>query len=82
MFIATEIDLGELGAVLLKGCATLARVVILIALATIVWVPAGVWIGLRPAWAEKVQPVAQFMAAFPANLVFPVAVVAIVHWKL
>jgi NitT/TauT family transport system permease protein len=82
LFIATEIDLGELVAVLLKGLATLARVVILIALATVVWVPAGVWIGLRPAWAEKVQPVAQFMAAFPANLVFPVAVVAIVHWKL
>lgn len=82
LFIATEIGPGELLAVLLKGLATLARVVVLIALATVVWVPAGVWIGLRPAWAEKVQPVAQFLAAFPANLVFPVAVVAIVRWKL
>ncbi len=82
LFIATEIGLAELGVVVLKGLATLARVVVLIALATLIWVPAGVWIGLRPAWAEKIQPVAQFLAAFPANLVFPVAVVAIVRWKL
>ena len=41
------------------------------ALATIVWVPVGVWIGLRPRIAEKVQPLAQFLAAFPANVIFP-----------
>ena len=34
--------------------------------------PIGVWIGLRPACAERVQPLAQFLAAFPANLLFPV----------
>ena len=38
--------------------------------------PIGVWIGLRPRVARAVQPVAQFLAAFPANLLFPVAVVA------
>jgi NitT/TauT family transport system permease protein len=41
-------------------------------------VPIGVWIGLRPAWAERLQPVAQFLAAFPANVLFPFVVVAIV----
>ena len=30
------------------GLLTLARVVVLIALATLIWVPIGVWIGLRP----------------------------------
>jgi NitT/TauT family transport system permease protein len=29
-----------------------------------------------------VQPIAQFLAAFPANLLFPVAVYGIVTWKL
>jgi NitT/TauT family transport system permease protein len=53
-----------------------------IALASAIWVPLGVWIGLRPRWAEKVQPVAQFLAAFPANLLFPVVVVLIVHFNL
>ena len=52
--------------------------ILLIAVASLIWVPIGVWIGLRPAVAERVQPVAQFLAAFPANVLFPFAVVAIV----
>lgn len=60
------------------GLATLLRVIILIAVASVIWVPIGVWIGLRPAVAERVQPLAQFLAAFPANVLFPFAVVAIV----
>ena len=64
------------------GFVTLARVVVLIALATLIWVPVGVWIGLRPKLAERIQPLAQFLAAFPANLAFPVVVVAIVRYGL
>jgi NitT/TauT family transport system permease protein len=47
-----------------------------------VWVPIGVLVGLRPALAEKLQPLAQFLAAFPANLLFPVFVVVIVRFHL
>jgi len=61
---------------------TMLRVFILIALASVVWVPIGVWVGMRPRAAQIVQPVAQFMAAFPANLLFPIAVYGIVAWKL
>jgi NitT/TauT family transport system permease protein len=43
-------------------------------------VPLGVMIGLRPRLAERVQPLAQFLAAFPANVLFPFAVIAIVRW--
>jgi NitT/TauT family transport system permease protein len=64
------------------GFITLARVIVLIALATLVWVPVGIWIGLRPKLAERVQPLAQFLAAFPANLAFPVFVVIIVRYGL
>jgi len=64
------------------GMITMLRVLVLIALASLVWVPIGVWIGLRPRWAERLQPVAQFLAAFPANVLFPFAVIAIVHWHL
>jgi NitT/TauT family transport system permease protein len=63
------------GARLGYGLITLLRVVVLIALATLIWVPIGVWIGLRPKLAERIQPLAQFLAAFPANLLFPVVVV-------
>jgi NitT/TauT family transport system permease protein len=66
------------------GLATLTmlRVFVLIALASLVWVPIGVWVGMRPRVAQIVQPLAQFMAAFPANLLFPIAVYGIVAWKL
>lgn len=60
------------------GLVTLLRVILLIAVASLIWVPIGVWIGLRPAIAERVQPLAQFLAAFPANVLFPFAVIAIV----
>src|SRR6202051_3447406 len=64
------------------GFATLARVIVLITLATLIWVPVGVWIGLRPKLAERIQPLAQFLAAFPANLAFPVFVFIIVRYGL
>ena len=47
-----------------------------------IWVPIGVWIGLRPWASTRVQPVAQFLAAFPANVLFPIAVVLIVAFRL
>jgi NitT/TauT family transport system permease protein len=64
------------------GLVTLVRVAVLIALASAVWVPIGVMVGFRPRLAQRVQPIAQFLAAFPANLLFPVAVFAIVHFRL
>ena len=65
-----------------SGTATLVRVLVLIALASVIWVPIGVWVGLRPGLARIVQPVAQFLVAFPANLLFPEAVSAIVAFAL
>ena len=44
--------------------------------------PIGVYVGLRPALAERVQPLAQFLAAFPANVLFPFVVVGIVTYHL
>jgi len=64
------------------GLVTLVRVIVLIALASLIWVPVGVWIGLRPKLAERMQPLAQFLAAFPANLAFPMFVVLIVRFHL
>jgi NitT/TauT family transport system permease protein len=81
-FIRSGVTTREIGHVLLLGLATLARVTILIAVASVVWVPIGVAIGLRPKVTRIVQPIAQFLAAFPANLFFPVVVSMIVAWRL
>jgi NitT/TauT family transport system permease protein len=81
-YIATALTWSDLGETALLGSFTLLRVIILMALAAIIWVPIGVWLGLRPTWARRVQPVAQFLAAFPANLLFPPFVVVIVYYHL
>jgi NitT/TauT family transport system permease protein len=64
------------------GCITMLRVVVLMIVASLIWVPIGVWLGLRPVWARRAQPLAQFLAAFPANLLFPPFVVFIVRFHL
>ena len=72
----------DIAAAFLLGLPTLVRVLVLIALASLVWVPVGIYIGLRPRLAAAVQPLAQMLAAFPANLLFPLAVSAIVFLDL
>ena len=82
LYVASSLSVSEVSHVLLLGLYTMTRVVTMIVLATLVWVPIGVWLGLRPVWARRAQPVAQFMAAFPANLFFPIFVLGIVHFSL
>jgi NitT/TauT family transport system permease protein len=81
-FIRESVDLAEIGWVFLLGLATAVRVLVLIGIASVLWVPIGVGIGLRPHLADLAQPVVQFLAAFPANLFFPAAVVLILRFRL
>ena len=81
-FVSSGVDHAEIGKVFVLGLITLARVMVLLFLACLIWVPLGVIIGLNPRWATKVQPIAQFLAAFPANLLFPVAVFVMVRYRL
>ena len=81
-YVSGELNWGDLWQTLILGLFTLLRVLVLIVLATLVWVPTGVWLGLRPVWARRAQPLAQFLAAFPANLLFPPVVLFIVYFHL
>ncbi|MBD9456962.1 ABC transporter permease subunit [Pseudomonas sp. PDM05] len=81
-YVGTEVTFAEVGHVFVLGLITLLRVTGLILIASLIWVPLGVMIGLRPRLAQKIQPVAQFLAAFPANLLFPVFVIVILHYHL
>jgi len=82
IYVGSEVTLADVGEVVGLGAITLVRVTLLIAVASVIWVPLGVMIGLRPHLAEKIQPLAQFLAAFPANLLFPVFVIVILHYNL
>lgn len=77
-FVSTQ----TLWTVTVLGAWTALRIFILILMCCLIWVPIGVKIGLHPTMATKLQPVIQFVAAFPANLLFPMFVVLIVQHQL
>jgi NitT/TauT family transport system permease protein len=81
-FVLEHVPPAEIGHVVGLGALTLLRVAVLIALASAIWVPIGVYIGMRPKLARTAQPIAQFLAAFPVNLLFPIVVSGIVLLKL
>lgn len=81
-FVLKGLALTDVASALILGFYTLVRVIVLIIVASLVWLPLGVLIGLRPKFAQWIQPIAQFLAAFPANLLFPIAVSAIVMLSL
>ena len=82
LFVSTTLNWGDVLQTIWLTLVTMVRVIVLLVLASLVWVPIAVWIGLRPKVAERVQPAAQFLAAFPANVVFPIAVVGILTFHL
>ena len=81
-FIFRSLTAQEALHVITLGLYTSIRIVILISLCSLIWVPIGVWVGLNPRATKIAQPIAQFFAAFPANLLFPVVVILIVKYKL
>lgn len=81
-FFHTSVEWKDVREVLWCDALTFLRVTVLIILASCFWVPLGVLIGLNPKAAHFVQPVAQFLAAFPANLLFPLAVICIGRYQL
>lgn len=81
-FIFTALSSADLLHVFFLGAATGSRVIILIILSSLLWIPVGVFVGLRPRLSQRIQPIIQFAAAFPANLFYPIFVILIVAFQL
>lgn len=81
-FIFYSVTLRETLHVSYLGLLTGIRVIVLVTLCSLIWVPIGIYIGLRPRYVEVVQPIIQILAAFPANLFFPIVVMLIVNYHL
>lgn len=81
-FVAPNIHFNDVWHVTVLGMITALRVIILILVSSLIWIPIGVWVGQRPRWVQKVQPLVQLAAAFPANLFYPLFVIAIVRFHL
>ena len=78
----SSINLAETIKVFGYGLFTGLRVVFLIIITSIIWVPIGVWIGMRPKIAQKVQPYAQMAAAFPVNVLYGVFGTLVITFNL
>jgi NitT/TauT family transport system permease protein len=81
-YIFGNVPLSSVKEVFILGLITALRVFVLIILCSFIWVPIGVWIGSRPRIAYIAQPIAQFLAAFPANILYPLVVILIVTYHL
>jgi NitT/TauT family transport system permease protein len=69
--IRTDMTGSQMLHVVWLGVLTFLRVVAMSVIATLIWTPIGVWIGLRPRVARIAQPLAQIAASFPVNMTFP-----------
>ena len=75
-YIATgSSGLAVFGTTFADGFFTFLRVVVVVTVSSLIWVPVGVWIGFNPRVAQFMQPIVQVLASFPANFVFPFAIV-------
>ncbi len=81
-FIVATVGLNEVAKTFGLGLLTLLRVIVLLLFATLIWTPIGVAIGFNPRLARLLQPVVQFLAAFPANFIFPVATLVFVKYHI
>ncbi|MFE5284513.1 ABC transporter permease [Nocardia sp. NPDC056611] len=78
-YFERTVGLAEFGPATLMGLASLSRVIVLLVMSTVVWVPVGVWIGLNPRVCRFAQPVVQVLASFPAQFLF-IFVIAALTW--
>jgi NitT/TauT family transport system permease protein len=72
-YVHSSVGLGEFPHALFLGLITFGRVLLLIVVASVIWVPIGVWIGLNPKVSRLAQPIVQVLASFPAVFLFPIA---------
>lgn len=81
-YLSSTVTRAMMGHIFLLGFYTALRVLATIIFCTLFLVPVGVWIGLRPRLTEIIQPIIQFLAAFPAYLLYPIFVYFIVTFSL
>ncbi len=81
-FINNYLTISEMFYVFYLGLITGFKIFILIIICSLFWIPAGVYIGNRPSMSKYLQPIIQFLAAFPVNLIYPILFLLIIKFKL
>jgi NitT/TauT family transport system permease protein len=78
--MVVRVSAAELRGILWAAGATFLRVEFVLILAGLWTVPVGVYIGLRPRLAAIAQPIAQIAASVPATALFPIVLLALIHF--
>jgi NitT/TauT family transport system permease protein len=77
-FLDRSVGFGAFPYAIGLGAITFVRVIVVVLVSTLIWVPVGVTIGMNPRLTRLAQPVVQILASFPSNLLFPFLVIAFI----
>lgn len=61
---------------------TFVRVLFAVVIGSLWTVPVGVFIGTKPIWTRRLQPVVQVVASFPAPMLFPMIIALLTQWGI
>lgn len=75
-------NVNEVVTVFYFGFLTLVRIVAMLSISIMIWVPVGVWIGLKKQAPKICLPIIQVLAAFPVNLIYPLMTLLIIKYQL
>lgn len=78
-YFERTVGFAEFGPTTLMGLASLVRVIVLLVVSTVVWVPIGAWIGMNPRVCRFAQPVVQVLASFPAQFLYIFVIAALTY---
>lgn len=78
----SHVDMKTMFHIVCLGSLTALRVMLLVLLCLVIWVPIGVFIGMRPKLAATLGPWIQLMASLPVNLFYPLLFYMIIHYHL
>lgn len=81
-FFANHLTWNDFTQTIILGFLTASRITFGLFLASMIWVPIGIFIGLRPKISNRIQPLIQFMTSIPANLYWPLFVITILKFNL
>jgi len=82
IFLHTEIPISEIQHTLYLGLITTIRIIAVMLITVVVWLPISIYIGFNPKLAKIAQPLALTFASFPANLIFPLCIFVIQKYNL
>lgn len=81
-YLSKNIDLKQIWECFYLTSVTLLRIILMVILAILIWVPLGVMIGLYSKKPERALLVSQMLSAFPTNLLYPIFVILIHNYFL